>query len=247
MSSDALILAIDAGNSRVKWALHDGCDFVLDGRRVLAEAEQLRHDWAGLAAPHTVISANVAGEVAATAIAAAAAPWGRQVRFVAARAQQCGVKSRYADPTQLGADRWAALIAARALGAAPRLVICAGTAVTIDALLEDGTFPGGIILPGFDLMHDVLASSTAQLSAQRGEFREFPRSTPEAISSGAIQAICGAIERMHELLWAQAGSEPDIVVSGGSAQLLARHLHRPVQVRDRLVLEGLIRIAGTPE
>jgi type III pantothenate kinase len=241
---DSLVLAVDAGNSRVKWSLHDGHGFVKDGRRSQADVVQLRHDWEGLPAPDKVVAANVAGEAVAEVIASASRIWGREVRFVRAKREQCGVVNLYANPVQLGADRWAALIAARALGDVPCIVICAGTAVTIDALLADGKFTGGVILPGFQAMHDALAASTAGLSAEHGEFHTFPRSTRDAISSGAIQAICGAIERVRNALASESGTEPEIVVSGGSAELVARYLQRPVHIRPRLVLEGLVRIAG---
>jgi type III pantothenate kinase len=244
MAGERLILAVDAGNTRIKWALHDGRGFVRDGWCSVADASDLKRDWSALPAPDRVVVANVAGDAAAAAILAAARLWPRDVRFVTAQAKQCGITSLYANPAQLGADRWAALIATRRLGDAPHLVVCCGTAVTIDALLGNGTFLGGLILPGLAAMHDALAASTAGLSADKGEFRSFPRSTRDAISSGAIHAICGAIERMRGDLAAEARSEPAIVVSGGGAELIARHLHRPVQIRERLVLEGLVRLAG---
>jgi type III pantothenate kinase len=243
LSKDSLILAVDAGNTRVKWALHDGAAFVRDGRCTLAQVQRLEHDWAALPPPQAVVVASVAGEALRAALTRAAQRWGHSPRFVTAKARQCGVTNRYLEPSQLGADRWAALVAARALGDSAHLVVCAGTAVTIDALLADGTFAGGLILPGFDLMHEALGANTARLTAERGEFEAFPRQTRNAISSGAIHAICGAIERMMALLPA-ASVSADVIVTGGGAELVARHLGRPVQIRERLILEGLVRIAG---
>lgn len=243
MPKDTLILAVDAGNTRVKWALHDGSAFARDGRCTLAEVHRLEQDWAALPAPQAVVVASVAGEPLRSALTRAAQRWGHGPRFVAAKARQCGVTNRYLEPSQLGPDRWAALVAARALGDCAHLVVCAGTAVTIDTLLADGTFAGGLILPGFDLMHEALGANTARLTAERGEFAAFPRQTRDAISSGAIQAICGAIERMIALLPA-ADAKADIIATGGGAELVARHLGRPVQIRERLILEGLVRIAG---
>jgi type III pantothenate kinase len=238
-----LILAVDAGNTRVKWALHDGTGFVQEGRCALAEAHRLEQDWKALPAPQAVVVASVAGEQLRATLARAAHRWDHSPRFVTAEARQCGVTNGYSEPSQLGPDRWAALVAARALGDSAHLVVCAGTAVTIDALLADGTFAGGLILPGFDLMHQALGANTARLTAERGEFETFPRQTRDAISSGAIQAICGAVERMMALLPA-AGGAADVVATGGGAEVIARHLGRPVQVRERLILEGLVRIAG---
>lgn len=235
---------MDAGNTRVKWALHDGRAFVRDGRRASREAADIERDWAALPVPHRVVIASVAGQGMDSTLARAARRWGREPSFVTAAAQQCGVTSCYADPSQLGPDRWAALVAARSLASHAQLVVCAGTAVTIDCLFADGDFAGGVIVPGFDLMHEVLAANAARLSAERGQFRDFPQQTRDAITSGAIQSICGAIERMGRLMADKAGAEPAIVATGGAAELIAGHLRWPVQVRDKLILEGLVRIAG---
>jgi len=244
LANQSLILAVDAGNTRVKWALHDGQAFVQEGRRALGEASTLGRDWASLPAPQSVVVASVAGEALRETVLAATRRWGRIPQFISGKPRQCGVASRYLDPSQLGPDRWAALVAARALGDSSHLVVCAGTAVTIDALLADGTFAGGLIVPGFELMHGALGSNTARLSADRGEFQQFPRQTKDAISTGAVQAICGAIERMRASMIAEGGTEPAVVATGGSAELISRHLGRPMQVRDKLILEGLVRIAG---
>jgi type III pantothenate kinase len=115
--------------------------------------------------------------------------------------------------------------------------------MTVDALTGDGDFLGGIIVPGFDLMHEALASKAARLSAERGAPAQFPRNTPDAITSGAIQALCGAIERMAAAMASAGHADPTLVLGGGGAGMIARHLGRPAHVVDKLVLEGLVRIA----
>ena len=73
-----------------------------------------------------------------------------------AEVERCGVRNLYERPEQLGPDRWAALIAARALhSSGPALVVNAGTATTVDMLSGDGRFLGGSILPGVELMRFV--------------------------------------------------------------------------------------------
>ena len=69
--------------------------------------------------------------------------------------------------------------------------------MTIDALTADGEFLGGLILPGPELMAEALATGTAGLPRQPGQFEVFPTSTANAIFSGALQAVCGAIERIE--------------------------------------------------
>jgi type III pantothenate kinase len=157
--------------------------------------------------------------------------------------EQCGVKSSYGDPAQLGADRWAAVIGTRALHESAAIVVNAGTAITVDALTADGVFLGGLILPGLTLMRDALAERTAQLPRADGAFAFFPASTADAIASGALNAACGAIERMADYLAASGGEPPVAVLSGGDAARLAPHLAVETRLVDNLVLEGLRAIA----
>ncbi|MEK6594529.1 MAG: type III pantothenate kinase, partial [Pseudomonadota bacterium] len=144
---------------------------------------------------------------------------------------------------QLGADRWAALIGAWHRFHGPCLVVGAGTTVTVDALSGEGVFLGGLIIPGFELMRGSLARNTAQLKLQDGDFHYFPDNTANAIMSGAINALCGAVERMLGFMQETGEVMPCVVLSGGVAGLLADRLNARVEVVDNLVLEGLLSIA----
>jgi len=242
-----LILAVDAGNSRVKWALHDGRGFVRDGWAMLADLDALDAQWSPLPAPSSIVIANVAGEEVGQRLRALCARWRVVPRSVSSVRSQAGVSNRYDEPSQLGIDRWAALIGARRLSSNPCVVVNAGTATTIDALSAQGEFIGGIIVPGFDLMHELLAAHTARLSAERGNFTPFPRATRDAITSGSIQALCGAVERMRHAMLVAGHAEPELIFSGGAGELVARHMDRPVRIVDKLVLEGLVQIAMEPQ
>ena len=151
--------------------------------------------------------------------------------------------SHYRDPAQLGSDRWAALVAARHASPANQLVVNAGTALTVDALRADGVFAGGLIVPGPALMRRSLGAATAQLRLTDGIFEPFPRSTPDAITTGSVQAAIGAIERMREAMTAAGFAPERIVLSGGGAPELEPHLPMPVTLNDNLVLDGIALIA----
>ena len=238
------ILAVDAGNTRIKWGVHDG-RWTKKGALATAEADRLAESLGDCGALERVVVANVAGERVAHALreALALAP---SPLWVAGRAEQCGVRSGYADPGQLGADRWAALIAARHLDCGPCVVVNAGTTMTVDALSADSIFLGGFIVPGFELMKSALAANTAQLAARAGEFSFFPDNTADAIASGALNALAGAVDRMCRYVVETGEDAPLVVLSGGNANLLAPRLSGEVKVVDNLVLEGLARI-GTDD
>jgi acetyl-CoA C-acetyltransferase len=106
-----------------------------------------------------------------------------------ASAERAGVINRYQQPERLGADRWAALIAARHRQAGPQLVVSAGTALTADMLDAQGVFLGGIIAPGLRLMQQSLAAGTAGLPLSPGQYAEWPRDTAEAIATGKADIV----------------------------------------------------------
>ena len=239
-----VILAVDAGNSRVKWALHDGHAFAKEAWVALANVRELGEAWKPLPQPSRIVVANVAGDGVRDDLRQAFGMWNAEVIWVTGRHSQCGVTSLYDVPAQLGPDRWAALIGARHLEKNACLVVNSGTAMTVDALSANGEFLGGLIVPGFELMHQTLARSTALLSPEQGSYAAFPRNSSDAVTSGAIQALCGAVERMKIEMAASGKGETAFMVTGGACSVLAEHLRMRARYVERLLLEGLIRIAG---
>lgn len=237
-----MILAVDAGNSRVKWALHDGDGFLDEGWVPNDALARLDAQWAALRAPATIVVANVAGPVVAQGLERQVARWNVEPVWASSEKAIAGVTNSYEDPTQLGVDRWAALVGARSITQAACVVVNAGTAATIDALSGRGEFLGGLILPGLDLMREALAGNTAKLTAERGEFAAFPRSTRDAITTGALQALCGAAQRLRAEMVSAGHAEPNLVFSGGAGELAARHMGGPARYVEKLVLLGLVRI-----
>jgi type III pantothenate kinase len=240
-----MILALDCGNTRIKWGVHDGAKWLAQGPADYSDLAALAAVLRSQPLAQRAIVANVAGREVADRIAAALAPLGIPVTWTSATAAQCGVRNLYDEPQRLGADRWAALIGARHLHRGAALVVCAGTATTADVLCDDGTFQGGVILPGLDLMLHCLARNTAQLPLANGHFADLPRNTADAIVSGCLNAQAGAIERM----FAQIASAPDALclVSGGAAAPLFDLLRVPKRHAANLVLEGLACIGRAEE
>ncbi|HEX7686338.1 MAG TPA: type III pantothenate kinase, partial [Burkholderiaceae bacterium] len=122
------------------------------------------------------------------------------------------------------------------------LVVMVGTAVTVDALDPDGRFLGGLILPGFGLMLRALEMGTAGLKVPTGETVDFPTNTSDALMSGGVNAIAGAVERQYRRLRARTGVEPRVLVTGGAAVKLAPALDLDLEIVDGLIFEGLLGI-----
>ncbi|MCM8596117.1 type III pantothenate kinase [Accumulibacter sp.] len=238
-----MIVAIDAGNSRIKWAVHERSGWL--DRGVLATADvawlaDAADEWPAVA---RVVVCNVAGKAVAEAISSVLGKRYGRIVFLHPSAEACGVRNGYEHAWQLGADRWAALIGARGLSTAACLVVCAGTATTVDLLDGTGLFRGGLILPGFDLMRESLARHTAQLPFAEGAFRDEPRNTEDAIFSGCLQAQLGAVERVFGTLARECDAR--CLLTGGAAGHLAAHLQIPFECVDDLILKGLVRCADT--
>jgi len=244
-------LLIDAGNTRIKWALVSGDHWLHSGVSPIEQAHDLAQhlDRSCVNSRHVkqVWVSNVAGKEAENHIRAACAARQWQPHFIMAQASQCGVHNGYNQPSQLGSDRWAALIAAWHLTGRDCLVVNSGTATTIDALSTTGKFIGGLILPGLELMQRSLCAATPLEKPVQGEYAPFPLNTDDALLSGALQASCGAIERQHALL---DDANAPVLLSGGAATRLQTHLLRarthinlPIQIMDNLVLQGLLLIA----
>ena len=232
-----MILCLDAGNTRLKFGLRAGGEWRVQGALDYVAFDSLTRE---LPAPPTrIVACNVAGEPARQHIEALAARIRVPLAWLQSSAVACGISNGYDKPQQLGADRWAALIGARALHDGPCIVVMAGTATTIDALDAQGRFRGGLILSGLSLMRSALAQNTAGLPHAKGRYRTLASNTDDAIVSGALHATLGAIERIRATQ--EAGAT--CLLSGGAAVELVPHLSRPYRVVDNLVLEGLARFS----
>jgi type III pantothenate kinase len=246
-----MILAIDAGNSRVKWGWleveDDGSSHWASIATVsliefAASSDHINPFSITHADPERILIANVAGEGAHQLLVNWTSIFDAVPLWLHGEAERCGVTNSYERPEQLGPDRWAALIAARASHHGASLVVNAGTATTVDMLTGDGVFLGGVILPGVELMRFVLHEHTGRLPIQEGRYRDAPRNTVDAIETGCRHAQAGAIERMYRAFRELDGT-PLCIVSGGAGPALMEQLAVPRRYVENLVLDGLARIA----
>jgi type III pantothenate kinase len=251
------LLLIDAGNTRIKWAMVDAQDcrrealgnFTYSGMVSHADFQQLGAQWSHLTIDRVIIS-NVAGQRVHEALQQALLDkFGSRrvpIEWFGSAALLAGIHNHYREPTQLGCDRFASVIGAHTLFPNKALIVATcGTATTIDAISVDGIFFGGMILPGLGLMATSLARNTAQLP-QIGECvvvkNTFADNTDDAIISGCIAAQAGAIERAVAAHHLHDGSV-QCILSGGAASMISPALSIPYLRIDNLVLLGLHAVA----
>lgn len=236
-----MLLVIDIGNSRVKWALADTADLLSEMGACL-HAEIAASRLAIVAKKATkVFVANVADEEILNKINQLVSPLPVETLQVTNHA--CGVENLYDQPKTLGADRWAATVAAWHITQKPTIIVNAGTAVTIDSLNIIGAFLGGTIQPGLRLMQETLKKNTAQLLNADGNLQFFPKNTADAVFSGCMNAIVSAILMQLERQTAHYGKPPAVILTGGDAHKIAEALKldaKQVIIIENLVLQGLV-------
>ena len=242
-----MILVLDCGHSRLAWGFAGEHGWAAQGTVANQEIGTLAlRNWQNLQRPMRVVGINVAGEAMRVRVEGQLTRWRMMPRWLMATEEACGVRNRYTLPSQLGADRWAALIAARTravqeLFPPPCVVVNARTAITVDAIDAAGVFRGGVVLPGLNLMLQALAANTS-LRIPPGRYEDFPLNNADAMMSGSVQAVCGAIEQMRGRLGGD-GTAVKCFLGGGAAGEIAPHLTAPVEVVDNLVLEGALALA----
>jgi type III pantothenate kinase len=240
-------LLIDLGNTRLKWALWDGTALRLGGAVAHAAETPISFAtlWKDINRPDAVWVASVAGKAVADSLADYL--HGRfhlDAIFLRSTAAAAGVRNAYAQPENLGVDRFLGLIAAHAHAREPTVVVSCGTALTLDALSADGTHLGGLIAGSPELALAALRGATAQLgAAYAGRVVEIADNTADAMESGTWLAAVALIERFVERAAHRFGSTPALVLSGGGAAQLAGLLTLPHRIDPELVLRGLACLA----
>jgi type III pantothenate kinase len=249
-------LAIDIGNTRLKWALYpqagEGAQPLAGGAEFLENIDKLADgEWASLPAPDRMLGCCVAGDAVKRRVEEQMEElWDVPAHWVVASAAEAGVSNGYDHPTRLGADRWVAMIGARhrmLAAGSPRAMVVAmvGTAVTVEAIDPQGRFRGGFILPGHGIMLRALESGTAGLHVPTGNVCEFPTNTSDALTSGGTYAIAGAIERMVQHVRGLGAGEPACYMTGGAGWKMAPSMSVSFELVDSLIFDGLLVIAQT--
>ena len=250
-------IALDVGNTRLKWALYDSprTDAVLlsQGAVFLENIDRLAdEDWKALPPAKRMLGCVVAGDALRRRVDEQLELWDLTPSWVVPSAFEAGLHNGYDHPSRLGADRWVAMVGALARmrhqtqGGKPRpmVVVMVGTAVTVEAIDDQGHFLGGFILPGHGIMLRALESGTAGLRVPTGEVTEFPTNTSDALTSGGTFAIAGAVERMVQHVRARCGAEPLCYMTGGAGWKMAPSMSVQFELVESLIFDGLRQIAA---
>ena len=247
-----LLLAIDAGNTNVAFALFDGETMVARWRAatdIARTADEYAVWLTGLMAPRGLAPERVGGAVVAAVvpralfeIEALCRDWFGREPAVVGKGLDPGLDIRVDRPGEVGADRLVNAVAAHARYPGWLAVVDFGTATTFDVVNANGAYEGGVIAPGVNLSLEALERAAARLP--RIEVEKPPRAigkdTVSAMQSGVYWGYVAMIEGLIARISAEVGEPVTAIATGGLAPLFADATRAIDAVAPDLTLHGLM-------
>lgn len=250
-----MLLAIDIGNSRIKYGFFEA------GKLIDRFSVQTRPDYSAdelefdrlrkigsrfvQASVDTVIASSVVPELREAVTTSIYALY-RLTPFFVDSDWDLGIAVRYTPRSAVGSDRLVNAAAAAALYGKPVITCSFGTATTIDAIDREGVFLGGIIAPGIGIGASALSSLAALLPSVDLEMPEkaIGENTSQAMLSGIVLGHIAMVEGMVSRIKRELGSEAPVVATGGFGGLIADNSPAIDIFNENLTLEGLNMLAG---
>jgi len=250
-----MILVIDVGNTRLKWAWLTSTG--LSDQRAVVHRAAKPGIWTTALfesgqLPSRVLVSNVAGpEMAKRLTRLTKKVFSANIEFVTAAQEFQGLTNGYLDPTLLGADRWLAMIGAWTKARSALCVVDVGTAVKVDSVDAGGQHLGGLIVPGIHMMREALMNETSDIA--EAVWHSTPslagilaNNTIGAVSRGAVFALAGLADRAAEVTEQSTGVKPKLFITGGDAGMITGTMRSHGEIVPDLVLQGLAVIAAQP-
>ena len=246
-----MLLVIDAGNTNIVFAVHDGAEW--RGKWRLATFAQRTSDeygvWLDVLLRRAGISAqDITGTVIGTVVPAAlyhlrrlCREWFTTEPLIARASLNWGFEIKTDSPEGVGADRLLNALAAHVHYQGPLVVVDFGTATTFDVVDETGAYIGGAISPGINLSIEALHQAAARLP-RIGIGRPhvvIGRDTVPAMQSGIYWGYIGLIEGLLARIEGEFGAKLKAIATGGLAPLFAEGTSKFTAIDPDLTLEGL--------
>lgn len=251
-----MLLAIDVGNTQTVIGVYDG-EAMRHMWRIATNknhtSDELRLKLMPLLSSEGIGADGLGGAALASVVPQLTHGWRSALRkLVGADPLVCTADSAgeelfptaYANPAEIGADRVADAVAARALYGQPVVVVDFGTATNIEVVDRDGAFAGGVIAPGVETSASALFSHANRLSAIELEdpHTAIGGNTAQAIQAGIVYGEADRVDGLVRRIFEQLGYEAPVVATGGLASRVAPLSRTITHVNKELTLEGLRRI-----
>jgi type III pantothenate kinase len=250
-----VLLVVDAGNTNIVFAVHDGRDWI-GNWRISTEAQRTSDEYgvwlqallAHIGRKPAEISAAVIGTVVPAALyhlRKLCRDWFEVEPLVARAELDWGFEIKVDTPAEVGADRLLNALAAHRIYKGPLIVIDFGTATTFDVVDGEGAYLGGAIAPGINLSISALNAAAARLP-RIGIGRPqavIGRSTVPAMQSGIYWGYVGLIEGLVRRIQAEFGAPMKVIATGGLAPLFSEGTTLIERIDPDITLEGLRMLA----
>ena len=231
-----MLLLIDVGNTNIVMGIYEGDEFKFSwrlGTKVARTSDEyglqvdsiLRHYGVDVEDITDVVLASVVPSIQHTLKTMCARYLGKEP-MVIGEGTKTGMKIKYDNPKEVGADRIVNAVAAYQRYGGPCIIIDIGTAISFDVINEDGEYLGGAISPGIGISSEALFSRTSKLPKVELEEPKtvIGKNTVEAIQSGVVYGFIGLVDNVIENILAEMKldkSEVKIIATGGYAKLIA--------------------------
>jgi type III pantothenate kinase len=253
-----MLLAIDNGNTNVKFALVNGAGEIVQRWRIATDTRRTADEYAVWL--HQLLRMNgyersdVKAVVIATVVPRAlhnlqvlSEKYFGATAMIAGRAPiEWGIALKVDEPRALGADRAVNAIAAQALSPGEKIVISFGTATTFDYIGADGSYLGGSIAPGINLSLDALYNTAAMLPRIAMEpppnDSVIGKDTVSQMQIGIYWGYVAMIEGLLNRMKAEIGAPVTVIATGGLAILFQQHSHLFDIVEPDLTLRGIAQL-----
>lgn len=246
-----MLLAIDIGNTNIKFGVYDGETLVAHWR-IATERQRLADEYAALIRNLFIINNIRASDLDGCAISCVVPPLTSQFREMAhtflhvepvfaSSKLDLGLRYLIDTPHELGADRVANSLAAYRTHGSPVIAVAFGTATAFDVIVGDGNYIGGAIAPGIGISADALFRLAAKLYSV--ELVRPPtvigKNTVHYMQSGLILGYAGLVEGLIRRMSDEIGMRPTVVATGGLAEVIAGETDVIDAVEPMLTLQGL--------
>lgn len=250
-----MILLIDVGNTNIVMGVHDGKRIISDFRlstNANKTSDELSIDVRSLFELNNLDVTAIQGVIISSVVPNVMYSLENMIRklfhqrpLVVGAGIKTGINVKTDNPKEVGADRIVNAVAAYEKHHRSLILIDFGTATTLCAVKEDGTYIGGIISPGLKISADALFERAAKLP--RIELmlpeRVIGRNTVSSMQSGIVHGYIGMVEhlvrKMKDEMMANGEPEPLVVATGGLARMIAQGTSVINEIEPFLTLEGL--------
>jgi type III pantothenate kinase len=246
-----MLLAIDVGNTQITLGLYTG-ETLGPRWRLSTDQERLPDEYGILLLELFRHVGAAASDIDAVALASVVPPltatfetvcrdYLRRAPLVVGAGTKTGVRIRYEDPKQVGADRVVDAAAAYSLYGGPACIVDFGTATTFDALSAGGDYLGGAIAPGLGIAAEALFQRAAKLP--KVDLQRPPsaigRNVVHSLQSGLLFGYVSLVEGMVARFRGILGPEMKVIGTGSLAEVIARETTVLEILAPWLSLDGL--------